>query len=167
MVSCLMTFLAELLSDSNRKEFLRVLSTSNVTSNLCHHVEKPVGFHLDANINQLAEIKCHVTRHLVLVDVSCEVHSGDLHLGAGPSAHLVTRVPVPVVQLRRLLARVLPADCGISVGLSLRNNLLEFLEYLLSLKWGKCLRHLTRNEGQRTLYLAKCRSQGVVQLSSV
>ena len=115
---------------------------SNVTSNLCHHVEKPVGFHLDANINQLAEIKCHVTRHLVLVDVSCEVHSGDLHLGAGPSAHLVTRVPVTVVQLRRLLARVLPADCCISVGLSLRNNLLEFLEYLepsfitFILKWG-------------------------------
>ena len=117
------------MSDSNRKEFLRVLSTSNVTSNLCNHVEKPVGFHLDANINQLAEIKCHIACHLVLVDVSGEVHSGDLHLGAGPSAHLVTRVPVPVVQLRRLLARVLPADCGISVGLSLRNNLLEFSEY--------------------------------------
>ena len=145
----LLNDLPELLSDSNRKEFLRVLSISNVTSNLCHHVEKPVGFHLDANINQLAEIKCHVTRHLVLVDVSCEVHSGDLHLGAGPSAHLVTRVPVTVVQLRRLLARVLSADCCISVGLSLRNNLLEFLKYLLSstfIKMGKVSKTLEKKE---------------------
>ena len=65
------------------------------------------------NINHLAEIKRHVALSLVLVDISCEVHCGDLHLGAGHRAHTVTRIPVHVVQLRCLLARVRQTNCCI------------------------------------------------------
>ena len=102
-----------------KQEALRILNfLLNFTSNLGHHIEKPVGFHLDTYINQLAEIKCHVACHLVLVDISGEVHRGDLHLGAGPPAHLVTRVPVPVIHLRRLPAPVRPTNGRIACALS-------------------------------------------------
>ena len=139
---------------------------SQYTSNLCHHVEKPVGFHLDANINQLAEIKRHIACHLVLVDVSCEVHRGDLHLRTGPPAHLVTRIPVLVVKLRSPLARFWPADCCISVGLSDEKPLsLNYAFIKIRFDCVNKILNVFDTEGQRIHYLANSRSQGVVQLS--
>ena len=63
------------------------------TSNLRDHVEEPVGLHLHADVYQLAEVEGDEAGLLVVVDIPGEVHSGDLHLGAGPGTHQVAGVP--------------------------------------------------------------------------
>ena len=67
------------------------------TSNLRDHVEEPVGLHLHAHVYQLAEVEGDEAGLFVLVDIPGEVHSGDLHLGAGPGTHQVAGVPATTI----------------------------------------------------------------------